>query len=124
MNWFTRLFRKPVTPKVTQINPVVFRATGLEVTEQQWRATPSLVSAAMAMTNDIRWFQMLECLRTCSPENYVLSPAATLQDRAVIQAKIEGWKDCLATIKRLATPPEEPVYVEETFAPENLLEKE
>lgn len=124
MNWFTRLFRTPVTKKVTQIPPVVFRATGLEVTEQQWRATPTLVSGAMAITNDIRWVQMLECLRGCAPENYALSPAATLQDRAVLQAKIEGWKDCLATIKRLATPPEQPVYVEATFAKENLLEKE
>lgn len=122
MNWLTRLFRKRVTPKVTQ--PAVFRATGLEVTEAQWRNTPSLITAAMRITNTVEWVQILECLRTMSPARAELDLGTPLTERAVVQARIEGWNQCLATIKRLSMPIIEAPTIEETYDRKNLTELE
>lgn len=122
MNFLARLFRKPVTTKVTQPR---FVATGLEVTEAQWRATPSLVSAAHGIVTSLQWTQILECLRTESPANEFLDLGVPLADRAIAQARTEGWNQCLATIKRLSTPIEPEVPMPEPdFSPKNETEEE
>jgi hypothetical protein len=64
------------------------------ITLEEWRKNDALVTGATNALSHPYWPSMLELLRVESPHNYhLINP--TLEERAVHQAKIEGYNTCL-----------------------------
>lgn len=134
MNWFKRLFSRPTGKRLVPAQPVknagkpssvVFRSVGLEVTLDTWRQQPLLVSTAAEIVASQTFQHMLECVRAMSPANMVLPDGIPLQDRAVQQARTEGYNQAIEIILLMGKPWHEFQMPEEDYGvPESLRPKE
>lgn len=102
---------KPVRAIVTPS----FRGMGLNIRALQYRQNDELVSAAMAITNDPRFQQMLEVVRNEDPARFPLKDGSQIADRAIHQAMSEGYSLAVETMLALAKPWKETTMPEETF---------
>ncbi len=96
-----------------------FTLVGLDVRAEQWRKMSNYVESAHAILEDVRFRQMLECLRTECPANFRLPLDAKPKVRAAMNAFTEGYNTAISILLSLGTPWETQEGPEATFADEN-----
>ncbi len=88
------------------------------LTVEEWRADKAYVASAAGILRDPRVQQMLDCCANSSPGFDVLPIGAPLQDRAVMQARQEGYVLALANFAALGQEQALADRIESTFEPE------
>jgi hypothetical protein len=105
-----RLFRKPKT-KVVLIHREACR-----LTIDEWRSDPSMTKVAYATLNSPECRAMFDVVKNCGPHNLAL-PTVPIEERAIWQARIEGYQLCLNTIESLSTLNQPTEKIEPTYEP-------
>lgn len=72
-----------------------------EVTTSEWRTDKALVSMAMHVLADPNFRLMIDCLNNSSPAHWV--GEMTMEQRAAMQARTEGYQMALTDLKSLGT---------------------
>jgi hypothetical protein len=100
-----------------QLRVEIVRRKESEIRFADWRADPTLCAMAAKVLADPNVQLMLSVLRNESPSKHVLHYDATLEARALMQARIEGYEMFLNNLEAMAVsvlPIEMP---EANFAP-------
>lgn len=87
----------------------------------EWRTNPDLLRIATKFLRDPEFRMMLDVLDRENPASmsFTMSARASLKDRAVQQAKCEGYVMAIANLESMGTPWEPPqAPPEATFEPE------
>jgi hypothetical protein len=87
----------------------------------EWKSSKDLVTSARKFLNNPEFMTLVDVLRNESPINWITVGPMTIEDRAVTQARIEGYQLALNNLESLGmfeVPKEE---IQETFEqPEEL----
>jgi len=97
MTLWRLLFKPPV-------RYVVIRRDVTRLKPAEWRTNPALVKIAKKFLDDPEFWMLLDCIRNEHPDRIMFSPGVDIQERALHQARIEGFMMCLNTIESLGTP--------------------
>lgn len=108
-----RLFGRPTTR--TQIH--VIQRDPCRLTLKEWRSVPELVLRARKYLADPNFRIMLDVLTTEDPSNLSYM-RISLEERAVIQARCEGYRMAISTLEAMGRPLEVEEALESTFEPE------
>lgn len=103
------------------VHAVIVPRDVCRMTMAQWRATPDLCAGAAKALHDPAVRHMLDILRTEHLANYLSTQPMTIEERAIISARAEGYCIALNNFEMLGKfeTPKEPL--EETFeAPESV----
>ena len=84
----------------------------------QWRADPALVSSMSSLLNQqtMRW--ALAVLRNEHPSHWMLADGSAINERAIAQARAEGYELCLNTLESLGKLKESIKHIESVFLPD------
>ncbi len=96
---------------------VVIHRDQSRLTIGEWRSQPEMVKKAMDMLANPDLRAMIDVLVTCSPANDVYPLDVTLDVRAVIHARCEGYAMALSNLESLGIWNEPKVEISETFEP-------
>jgi hypothetical protein len=88
------------------------------LTIDEWRADRAYVASAAGILRDPRVQQMLDTCANSSPSFDVLPLNTPLQDRAVLQARQEGYVLALANFAALGQEQALHQSIQSTFSPE------
>jgi hypothetical protein len=91
VNWF----------KKTKL--VLIRRISSRVRLSEWRGSQTLVQSARKYLQDPEFLTMIDVLRNESPINWVAIRQMTIDDRAVMHARIEGYQLCLNNLEALGS---------------------
>jgi hypothetical protein len=83
----------------------------------EWQQDPRLCGIAAKLLADPNWRLILSVLRNESPSRSVLSIGAAIEDRAVMQARGEGYEMALTYLEAMGTNVTPFVMPEAAFAP-------
>jgi hypothetical protein len=109
----------PTKPKL----PVTVKVIGVDRQKlrlHQFRSDPKLAGAAQAVLTGDFMRVMLDVLENEAPAKVSFSPQATIEQRALHQARIEGYYLCLANLGALAVATDLPENPEPKFEPEEI----
>lgn len=95
---------------------VVQHRQPVTLTMAEWRQQPHLVAAARKALNSQDFQAMVEVLRNEHFANYMMG-SGTIEERAVVQARGEGYSACLNNLAQLAVPFTGEKILEPTFEP-------
>lgn len=84
----------------------------------EWKSDPELCKQAAVALNNPIVRQLLDVLRTNHIGQWALSPAATMEERAMFAAKAEGYGLALNDFESLAEYQEPVQQLEATFGVE------
>ena len=112
------LFRKP------QKRVVIVKRDRMSVTADEWRSSHELCALARRVLADPDMRLMLDCIRNSHVANYALPDSATIDERAVHQAEIQGFNLALRMLTLLQEPKQIDKPIEADFAPEILLQNQ
>jgi hypothetical protein len=86
------------------------------ITISEWRTNPDLVKLASNHLNDSGFRMMMDVLRNENFANYMMNMTGpTLEDRAFMQARGEGYIACLSNLESMASLLLPKEQLEETF---------
>lgn len=85
------------------------------LTLNEWRQTPELVEQAQKALMNPTVRLMLDVLRTEHLGNYMLMGTTSLEDRAIVHAKCEGYSLALNNLESLAKSAHKEEAIEATF---------
>src|SRR5512138_1860608 len=108
MKKLINLFRKRRT--------VLVRRDPLSLTIEEWRQHKDLVAAARRIVTDETFQGMVETLRNSHLVNYCMNHAS-LEDRAFMQARGEGYTQCINNLLAMACLQKSSEVLEPTFEP-------
>ena len=98
---------------------VLIRRFSSHMTLDEYRSSPELVSTAKKFLMDPEFIPILETLRNESPANMSLF-GVSIEERAFMQARIEGYQMVFNNLEKMAMPPKEQHHLESTYEqPEN-----
>jgi hypothetical protein len=89
----------------------------------EWRSDQALCNAAGKALLNPNIQAMLDVLRNSHPAYFVHTGSISMEDRAVLQARSEGYTLALSNLEALAIHRKPPTEVEATFEPEQPEEK-
>lgn len=99
MNFLRLNFRKPPAP--VSVRVITRDVTRLRMAE--WRADPKLCAALASALNSDHMKLAVQVLHNENVAGYVLNPVGTaMEDRAMQQARIEGYTMALRNLEALA----------------------
>lgn len=103
MNLLWRIIQAPFKPKpkVTPERQVITSRPSSNIRMREWRANPDAVKAASLVLQDLTLQNMLDVLRTENPCHMVLMGRFSLEERGIMQARIEGYSMCLNNLENL-----------------------
>jgi hypothetical protein len=107
-------------PKPQEVKVVVLNREPTSLRVHEWRADKQLVSAASKLFTNPDLRLMLQTVENDHPANVVLPAEQSIEMRAILQARAEGYTMCLANLRALARFEPPLVPVEEEFAPETM----
>lgn len=117
IRFLKRLFRIPaVEPRVRFI-----LRTNLDITADVWRTDKELVSMAAKVLADGNVKLMLSTIQNSSPAWQVM-PLGTVDERAIQQARIEGYTMAIANLESLGKYQPPSAQLESTYEKEELEE--
>lgn len=105
-------------PTVTQVRVITRDRVKLRLHE--WRSDPALTKAAGVILNNSDARLMLDVLNNEHPAHFVLAPGTSVDDRAVYQARCEGYTMALANLEAMAMHQEAQKELEPTFEREEI----
>ena len=92
-----------------------------EVTLVEWQSRPELVKIARKFLDDPQFKLMVDVLRTSHFQNAMMRlVGTTVEDRAAMQARSEGYTVCLNNLRALGEFHEPSSEIEPTFEPEDV----
>lgn len=94
---------------------VIVRRDPCDLRMEEWKTQPALVKMARTIISSPDFRAMLDVLRTEHFLNYECRLGATIEDRAVMQARGEGYNACLANLMELGELRKIPDTLEPTF---------
>ena len=94
---------------------VLIRRLSSRLRMHEWRATPDLIKSAQKFLSDPEFLTVIDVLRNESPINWISIRPMTIEDRAVTQARIEGYQLCLNNLESLGTYDKPKEELEPTF---------
>lgn len=100
----------------TKLVPVTIPAK--EITLDKWRKDESMVVASMALAKHHTYVAQLGVLECEHPRYLALKLDASVQERAALQARSEGYQMCLNNLQAMSTPLKVNRPVTSTFEPE------
>ena len=80
----------------------------------EWRSEQSLVTQAREIFNNPQFQAMLDVVKNESPHNFAYG-GVTLDERAVIQARIEGYQLCINNLESLGSFQKPKEEIEPTY---------
>lgn len=83
----------------------------------EWRQTPHCVNLAKKFLNDPEFRMLLDVVKNEHPGRYALSSESTLEERAIMQAKTEGFMLALNRLEATAEPFKLQPQIEATYEP-------
>lgn len=114
--FFKRLWQW-VTPAPRKL--VVIRRDPTRITLDEWRRDPASVKLARKFLDNPEFRLMIDVLRTTHIGGYVMGmEGVSLEDRAAMQARGEGYTLCLRDLDALGEFKKPKEEAEETFEPE------
>lgn len=111
VSFLNRIFRPKAQPKVEIVRRF---ASALRMSE--WRANKETVQIASKFLYDADFRMVLDCIKNEHPSQIMLLGKVSIEDRAVMQARIEGYQLCLTNLESLAVLEVPKAPLEETFA--------
>ena len=109
MSLFQRLFRKP------QVRYEVIRRDVTRLRANEWRTSDTCIGIAQKFLRDPEFWLMLDCVRNDHPDKIFFLKEVSLEERALQQARIEGYMMCLNTLESLGTPMRQVADVRATY---------
>lgn len=106
--------------KLLNRHPVRYEVVRRDVTRlkpAEWRTNPTLVKIAKKFLDDPEFWMMLDCVRNEHPNQIAFLKIVPLEERALHQARIEGFMMCLNTIEALGIPQKELEELQATYEP-------
>jgi len=83
---------------------------------KDWRANADAVKSAALTLQDPTLQAMMDILRTENPCHIVLMGRFSLEERGIMQARIEGYSMCLNNLEKLGQYEVPPETLQEDFA--------
>lgn len=106
-------FQSPIR-KATPVEVRVIHRDPCQLTLDQWRADPRFISIAKKFLDNPEFRLMMDVLRTEHLASYCMT-SANIEQRAVAQARGEGYTMCLNNIEALGQFAAEKREVQSTF---------
>lgn len=90
----------------------------------EWKSERDLVRAARKFLSDPEFLALVDVLRNESPINWITVRPMTIEDRAVTQARIEGYQLCINNLESLGMFEKPSEKLEPTFEQPDELEEQ
>jgi hypothetical protein len=103
--------------KLDQVRYVIVKRDITRLKPDEWRTNPTLVRLAKKFLDDPQFWMLLDCVRNEHPNKLAFFQSVPLEERALHQARIEGFMMCLNTIEALGTPQREREELQATYEP-------
>lgn len=113
ISWLKRIFWPNVETRV-----VVLERAATKMRLQEWMADQTMTNNARKVLDNPTMQLMVSVLHTEHPAFVVIDPGTNLQDRAVHQARCEGYTLALANLEALARHQKMTYLPEPDFLPE------
>ena len=94
---------------------VLIHRTPSTLTSEEWRADDELVKAARGITRNATFMEMMDVLRSCCYVNYQMTMGTPISERAMMQARGEGYLSCINDLIALGEPAKPKIELEATF---------
>src|SRR3974390_359860 len=111
MNPIQKFFQR----KSPEVKVIVIRREPSELRVAEWRASVTLCGTARNMLANGDFRLMLQTVENDNPANYALRTDVTIEERAIHQARCEGYLAALSNLRSLAVHEPPPEALIETF---------
>lgn len=97
MGWFQLFKKRPVRYEI-------IRRDVTRIKPDEWRTSETCLGIAQKFLRDPEFWLLLDCVRNEHPDKIFFLKEVPLEERALQQARIEGFMMCLNTLESLGTP--------------------
>lgn len=101
--------------KKSRVEIVRRESTSLRL--EEWRTQSELIALADKVWKNEDFRLMLQVVQNESPSNFAIL-SGTIEDRALQQARSEGYNLVIANLKAMRVPAEKMEHLESTYEPE------
>ena len=108
----TRVFSLFSKPKKI----VIIAREACKLTVDEWRSDPALTKVAYSILNHKDFKSMIDVLKNTGPHTFMM-PSISIEERAIWQARIEGFHLCLNTLESLGSMTKPTETLEPTYEP-------